>query len=236
MLYSSGQKGLAQAYGSGLLGSTVTTTVTGVSPGDKFYIKTQPYSGGITGSGAYGLLVNFGTGTMSPITPPNTVVLSKPDQGGGSSNDETPVQIGSLLSVGDNLSIAPNFLMAMQIVDAGAGLAGHPHRTAAAILLIENLVANAHFATSPAMAQALRAKAILAIDNVLNAWIRVIPPRPRQGAPPGPRSTANRKLATTHRPPPRRAMGRVVVASRHPAILACGIPTSSPNCGLGSSQ
>jgi len=36
------------------------------------------------------LLANFGSQTQSPIQPPNTVVPSKPDQGGGTTNDNAP--------------------------------------------------------------------------------------------------------------------------------------------------
>ena len=169
VLYNSSQKGLTQALGSGLLGSTVTTSVTGVTAGQKFYIKTQAAGGGITGGGAYGLLINFGTGTMNSIAPPNTVVLSQPDQGGGSSKERTPIHVGSLKSTGDSLSIDHDFQRAVEIVDAGwvdAGTFIDP----AEVWVIDILAAIGHSAPNTADGRALRAQAIQAIDDVLDSW------------------------------------------------------------------
>jgi len=56
-----------------------------VTAGQSFYFKTSAASS-LGSVGAYGLLVNFGSSTQSPIAPPNTVVLNQPDQGGGSEN------------------------------------------------------------------------------------------------------------------------------------------------------
>ena len=44
----------------------------------------------VGGIGGYGLLVNFGSQTQSPIPPPNTVVPSQPSEAGGTSNDNAP--------------------------------------------------------------------------------------------------------------------------------------------------
>ena len=46
--------------------------------------------------GGYGLLLNFGSQSQSPIPPPNTVVAQQPDQGGGTENDNAPS--GSVVS------------------------------------------------------------------------------------------------------------------------------------------
>jgi hypothetical protein len=68
-------------------GATATYTVNNVRPGQVYYIAATAadLSNNVPGSnGAYGLLVNFGSQPQAPIAPPNTVVLSQPDQGVGS--------------------------------------------------------------------------------------------------------------------------------------------------------
>src|SRR5262249_19646488 len=67
-------------------GATATVTVTGVTPGQGFYIRCSAASG-MGSYGAYGLEVNFGSGTQPPIAPPITVVAQRPDHGGGSENE-----------------------------------------------------------------------------------------------------------------------------------------------------
>jgi len=44
-------------------------------------------AGGFGAIGGYGLLVNLGSQSQSPIPPPNTVVAQQPDQGGGSESN-----------------------------------------------------------------------------------------------------------------------------------------------------
>lgn len=88
-------------------GATVTATVTGVVPGQKFYLRAQAASGGSLGIGAYGLLLSFGAGSMSPIAPPYTTVASQPDLVRSSSyqttgHGDTDLQIGTLGGKGES--------------------------------------------------------------------------------------------------------------------------------------
>ena len=63
-------------------------TLTGVTPNTTYYLKTVAATA--PGAyGAYGLLVNFGSGYQSPIAPPNTVVAAQPDRGGGSAESRS---------------------------------------------------------------------------------------------------------------------------------------------------
>jgi len=76
-----GMSNLPDAYGA-----TAQVTVTGIGPNQNFFIKNLAASG-IGSSGAYGLLVNFGSSPQAPIAPPNTVVAQQPDKGGGGANE-----------------------------------------------------------------------------------------------------------------------------------------------------
>lgn len=135
LVYNSSLTALAQATAPNVYGATVTVSITGVTAGQGFYIRSLAASspGAI---GAYGLLVNFGSYTQAPISPPNTQVLAAPDQGGGSASDsvspDSPgngndngngnrlgrsnrwnlsssdiTQVGSLQGWGDSLMIRP---------------------------------------------------------------------------------------------------------------------------------
>jgi hypothetical protein len=69
-------------------GATATYTVN-VQPGQGYYILAAAadlYNNVPGSNGAYGLLVNFGSQSQAPIAPPNTVVPSQPNMGGGSDN------------------------------------------------------------------------------------------------------------------------------------------------------
>ena len=66
-------------------GDTITVSVSGVQPGQSYYVRTGGTAGGNM-VGGYGLELNFGSQYQPPIPPPNTVVLQQPDQGGGSLN------------------------------------------------------------------------------------------------------------------------------------------------------
>jgi hypothetical protein len=65
-------------------GATISVSAS-VAAGQTYYIKVTA-AGGLGSIGGYGLLANFGNQSQSPIPPPNTVVPSQPDQGGGSIN------------------------------------------------------------------------------------------------------------------------------------------------------
>jgi hypothetical protein len=89
MVYNSSLQLVGQDSAPFASGATVTASVGGVTPNATYYIRALPAQGGLNGTGAYGLLVNFGGGTMAPIAPPDTTVLAQPDQGGGASGYST---------------------------------------------------------------------------------------------------------------------------------------------------
>ncbi len=108
-LFNGALQTLGNTAAANSFGSTVTTTFTGVVAGQQYYVRAMAANGGTSGVGAYGLLVNFGTGTMSPIAPPNTTVPSTNDLGSGSlslnttdnATDEDHVWVGTLKGLGD---------------------------------------------------------------------------------------------------------------------------------------
>ncbi|MBV8318282.1 MAG: hypothetical protein JOZ53_25345, partial [Planctomycetaceae bacterium] len=61
-------------------GDTARVTVSGIQPGQVWYIKALAGTTEPGGVGAYGLLVNFGSSPQSAIAPPDTVVAAQPDQ------------------------------------------------------------------------------------------------------------------------------------------------------------
>ncbi len=83
MVYNSSLGLVGQALAANSMGATVSVS-TSVSPGQGYYIKVlaAPGYGAI---GGYGLLVNAGSQSQSPIPPPNTLVAQQPDQGAGGS-------------------------------------------------------------------------------------------------------------------------------------------------------
>jgi hypothetical protein len=111
-VYRSNGTSLGQSFAANSYGATVSYTVNNVEPGQVYYLRATVANYGPSSNGAYGLLVNFGSQAQAPIAPPNTVVASQPDQGGGSSalsadpNDPLQlVQLGSDQAYGDLLTI-----------------------------------------------------------------------------------------------------------------------------------
>jgi len=95
-VYTSSLSLVGQASAIGSMGATISVT-SSVQSGQGYYYKVLA-AGGPGAIGGYGLLVNFGSQAQSPIQPPNTVVPSQPDQGGGTSNESAPV--GGLNGIG----------------------------------------------------------------------------------------------------------------------------------------
>ncbi len=79
-------------------GATVTLSES-VQAGQSYYVKVLA-AGGAGAVGGYGLLANFGSGSQSPIPPPNTLVPSEPSEGGGTINNVEPLVIGNLSAWG----------------------------------------------------------------------------------------------------------------------------------------
>jgi hypothetical protein len=107
--------GLPTALGSvssSAYGATVSYTVSNVQAGQTYLIREFGYSAGDT-TGAFGLEVNFASASQAPISPPNTLVLQQPDQGGGSSDALTQgstapqrITIGNLSAEGNVYSMS----------------------------------------------------------------------------------------------------------------------------------
>lgn len=170
-IYSAGLQVLASDTKALSFGATATpATIAGVVPGQKFYIRAQAASGGTSGVGGYGLIVNFGSGAMTPIDPPVTIVSSKPDQGGGSSNQQFGevriVSVGMLQGLGDDLMMG-NLPRGYGSVTVGVpSLPSSPIATWLAFLPPDSL----------AKLQRLeklsdRATLLKAIDDVLVTWM-----------------------------------------------------------------
>src|SRR5437016_4082846 len=80
-LYNSALASLGQAVAANVYGTTVTMTINNVCPGQVYYIRASAGNTGPGSDGAFGLLINFGSSSQVPITPPYTVVQAQADQG-----------------------------------------------------------------------------------------------------------------------------------------------------------
>jgi Matrixin len=77
-IYNSSQSQIDSASAPGVLNGATINTSDSVLSGQTYYIKVLG-AGGFGASGSYALEVNFGSGTMSPVSPPNTTVPGVPD-------------------------------------------------------------------------------------------------------------------------------------------------------------
>ena len=77
-IYNSSLVSLGSVTAADSLGATINWS-TSVKAGQGYYIKVLA-AGGPGPIGGYGLLVNFGNQSQSPIPPPNTVVAQQPNQ------------------------------------------------------------------------------------------------------------------------------------------------------------
>jgi len=101
LIYSQSLGLLGSKSAPSSLGATISWS-TSVTAGQGYYIKVL--SGGGPGPiGGYGLLINFGNHTQSPIPPPNTMVPGQPDQVPGISNN---VQIAGVDGVTASVPIS----------------------------------------------------------------------------------------------------------------------------------
>ena len=110
-LYNSSKSLVGQTSAPNTFGATISLS-TSVSSGQGYYVKVTN-AGGAAPIGGYGLLLNFGSQTQSPIPPPNTVVAQQPDGGGGTENDNAPAggvnsKIGSMSGWFEQLWSAPS--------------------------------------------------------------------------------------------------------------------------------
>jgi Matrixin len=114
-LFTSAIKVVGQASAPNTFGATLSYS-TSVTTNQSYYIKV--WAAGNAGSvGGYGLLVNFGSQTQAPIPPPNTVVASQPDQGGGIGL----VEIANMTQIGDLSGVAFAYSMSANQGANGSG-------------------------------------------------------------------------------------------------------------------
>lgn len=72
-------------------GCTLTLTISNVSAGQQFYVKSAGADTTAFGTGAYALVLNFGSGAAPTVTPPNTQTLNgNPLSSGGGQPDSPP--------------------------------------------------------------------------------------------------------------------------------------------------
>ena len=103
----------------GVYGATISTTIN-VQAGQKYYIRVTAASSGTVGSvGAYGLLVNFGSQSQSPISPPNTVVPEQPDNSGGTTQNAIEASMNAIGAGGSPSSCSSPFGSRSAISRAG---------------------------------------------------------------------------------------------------------------------
>ncbi len=95
-VYNSSLSQISQVYATGVYGAAPSTTIN-VQAGQKYYIRVTAASSGTVGTvGAYGLLVNFGSQSQSPISPPNTVVPEQPDNSGGTTQNAIEASMNAI--------------------------------------------------------------------------------------------------------------------------------------------
>jgi len=195
-VYNSSLNPVGHASAPNSMGATISVTDSSVATGQGYYIKVLAATG-YGGIGGYGLLVNFGSQTQSPIQPPNTVVPSQPDQGGGTSNDNAPSgdgqngqSEGSWTSVGNltdwaevlnTISSSSQVVTSNQTTQSGdttasaavqigpgsAGTAAQANTRAVTLMFASSVVAPA----TPAPIAAGPAPSVLqALDDVLAQW------------------------------------------------------------------
>jgi len=106
-VYTSALSLVGQASAIGSMGATISVT-SSVQSGQGYYYKVLA-AGGPGAIGGYGLLVNFGSQSQSPIPPPDTVVAQQPDGGGGSLNNAIniigPINPGGGTNIGAPLPV-----------------------------------------------------------------------------------------------------------------------------------
>ncbi len=93
-VYSQSLSSLGTESAVNSLGATISWS-TSVQAGQGYYIKVTA-AGGPGPIGSYGLLLNFGNQSQSPIPPPNTVVGQQPDESGGTLNNSAVAGTSSI--------------------------------------------------------------------------------------------------------------------------------------------
>jgi len=183
-VYTSGLK-LAGSSITTAYGATVSVSVTGVQPGQTFLIRAGGYAGGDP-TGTYGLELNFGSQSQSPIPPPNTVVAQQPDQGSGSQLTYSQlISIGNVSGLGivysmntqqgnstKNSATSNSTTKTANVTQTTLGAAALVATASAQpALLTSGNAAVSNAASSPAVsASSLSPSALQALDDSLLTW------------------------------------------------------------------
>jgi hypothetical protein len=121
-VYNSSLSSIGQASAPNTFGATITVS-SSVASGQVYYFKVTA-AGGPGPIGAYGLLVNFGNQSQSPIQPPNTLVPSQPDQSGGTLNNVVLTGEGVALTTIGTLTDWASFMLVATTPGPGNGANG----------------------------------------------------------------------------------------------------------------
>jgi hypothetical protein len=97
-IYNAAQTQLATKSGSGDLGSTLSLTISGISPGQQYYIVVGGANTTAFGTGQYALTVNLGSGPSPTVPVPNTQTPNGNPVSGGGGQAFNPLTIQSLLN------------------------------------------------------------------------------------------------------------------------------------------
>jgi hypothetical protein len=98
-------------------GATVSVTITGVSPGQTFYIRAMANTNGPGGNGSYGLSVDFGSGESTTFSPPSSTVAAQASTGNASAAQTTGSSGGGGLGglVGGLLNVVGGVLQLLHL-------------------------------------------------------------------------------------------------------------------------
>jgi hypothetical protein len=118
-VYTSTLGSVGQVSAPNTFGATISVT-SSATAGQSYYIKVTA-AGGPGPIGGYGLLANFGNQSQSPIPPPNTLVPSQPDQGGGTINNAAIAGGAALTTIG-GLTEWADYMFAPTIPAPGSGV------------------------------------------------------------------------------------------------------------------
>ena len=84
VIFNASLQGLVQTIANATdYGTTIQATINNATPNTTYYVKVLGSNNGSTGTGAYALTLNMGSGSIPIAYPPNTVVAAKLDLGGG---------------------------------------------------------------------------------------------------------------------------------------------------------
>ena len=101
-VYTTGLQLLGSASSTSF-GATVSVSIPGVQAGQIYLVRANGNAAG-SPTGGFGLELNFGSASQSPIAPPDTVVPQQPNLGGGSQEAEVGLlEIGNLTAWGNML-------------------------------------------------------------------------------------------------------------------------------------